>query len=197
MPSTAPSRPRRLLGHCSWLLAGAQLVAGCASVTPATPSPIPALSDAGQVTPAPESAAPAVRYGRYALIEVGVTASQHDLMQQIIDVTMPGADNATVGDALRYVLRRSGYRLCGGNDSVPSLFDWPLPAADLHLGPVTLHEALQALAGDAWQLAVDNATRTVCFSPVSGTSPLPALPVTTPDPAASGDSVKSAQGSTP
>ncbi|WP_185633779.1 PilL N-terminal domain-containing protein [Burkholderia sp. Bp9012] len=138
-----------------------------------------------------------MRYGRYTLVEVGVTASQHELMQQIIDVTMPGADDATVGDALRYVLRRSGYRLCTGEGPVQSLFGWPLPAADLHLGPVTLRDALQALVGGAWQVAVDSATRTVCFNPIPGTSPLPATSLAAPGPAAPNDSITPAHESTP
>jgi conjugative transfer region protein (TIGR03748 family) len=133
--------------HRALLLAAAAALGGCAT-TARTPPALPAEPTSATVGNV-ETLVPVVRYGRYALVEVGATAPQHDLMQQIVDVTMPGTDGATVGDALRYVLRRSGYRLCSDGAPIQPLLSWPLPAADLHLGPITLRDALQTLAGDA------------------------------------------------
>ncbi len=63
---------------------------------------------------------------------------------------------------MRHVLRHSGYQLCPA-DNTPALVTLPLPAADLHLGPMTLREALLILADPAWEMSVDETTRDVCF----------------------------------
>ena len=44
-----------------------------------------------------------------------------------------------------------------------ALYDLPLPAAHLQLGPLFLRDALLTLAGPAWELQVDDTTRRVCF----------------------------------
>ncbi|MGV4658946.1 PilL N-terminal domain-containing protein [Burkholderia pseudomallei] len=133
--------------------------------------------------PASAPPVPVVRYGRYALIELVPDDGQRDLMQQVINLTIPAAANATVGDALHYVLRRSGYRLCDARaDTTAVLYALPLPAAHEHLGPITLRDALQLLAGPRWTLHVDDATREVCFAPQPDDHPLsPASPASSPD----------------
>ncbi|KIP19555.1 putative pilL protein [Burkholderia sp. MSHR3999] len=108
---------------------------------------------------------------------------QRDLMQQVIDLTIPFAANATVGDALHYVLRHSGYRLCDERaDTTAVLYALPLPAAHEHLGPITLRDALQRLAGPRWTLLVDDETREVCFAPQPDDHPTsPAPSASSPD----------------
>ena len=106
-------------------------------------------------------------------------------MRQVIDVTLPAAARATVGDALHYVLRRSGYRLCDAHtDAVGALLALPLPAAHEHLGPVTLREALQLLAGPRWTLEINDKTREVCVAPQPEDRPASAAssPVSPGDP---------------
>lgn len=134
----------------------AALAAGCA--TPPAPSPVPDEVAA----PAPEYV-PVVRYGRYTLVELTPTAAQQDLLLQVVDVSIPGTLHASVGDALRHVLRRSGYQLCSGRDT-DALGSLPLPAAHYHLGPLQLRDALLTLTGPARTLHVDHTTRSVCFS---------------------------------
>ena len=105
---------------------------------------------------------PVIRYARYTLVELSPGEAQADLLQQIVDVTMPSTLTSTVGDALRYVLIRSGYQLCDGDEN--RAFDtFPLPAAHMHLGPMTLRKALQLLVGPAWALEVDDLARRICF----------------------------------
>lgn len=106
---------------------------------------------------------PVTRYGRYTLVELSPTAAQQDLLLQIIDVSIPDTLNASVGDGLRHVLQRSGYKLCNGleTDSFNSL---PLPATHYHLGPLMLRDALQTLVGPGWNLHIDQPSRQVCFS---------------------------------
>ena len=107
---------------------------------------------------------PVVRYGRYTLVSTQPDASQRDLMAQIIDVTIPSSMNPSVRDAMLYVVDRSGYALCPpSSQHVNILYTRPLPAAQYKLGPMTLRNTLQVLAGPAWQVKVDEVNRQVCF----------------------------------
>lgn len=117
-------------------------------------------------TPTAETSVPVIRHGRYTLVELIADDNRRDLMQQVIDLTVPAAASATVGDALHYVLRRSGYRLCDERADTAVLYALPLPAAHEHLGPITLREALQLLAGPRWTLQVNDETREACFVPL-------------------------------
>jgi hypothetical protein len=46
---------------------------------------------------------------------------------------------------------------------VIELYALPLPVAHLHLGPMSLRDALLTLAGPAWELHANDRTRQVCF----------------------------------
>ncbi|KPW77253.1 hypothetical protein ALP36_02706 [Pseudomonas syringae pv. coriandricola] len=107
---------------------------------------------------------PTVRYGRYALVNTAPQAEQRDLMAQIIDVSIPPNMHPSVQDAMQYVLSRSGYTLCPPTTNhVNILFTRPLPSAQYKLGPMSLRNTLQVLAGPAWQVKVNEVTRGVCF----------------------------------
>ena len=153
--------------HVSRCLVGAGLLAAALASGCATTPPPLADSTVEEVPPAPEAAAPefipVVRYGRYTLVELAPMAAQRDLLVQTIDVSMPEEVRATVGDGLRHVLKRSGYQLCETAHSVIELYALPLPAAHLHLGPMTLRDALLTLAGPSWELHADDHARQICF----------------------------------
>lgn len=159
------------------LLAAITLGAGCATLSvppaPAVAKPLPVTASL------PPKPIPIVRYGRYTSVDLKTDTAQEDLLQQIVNISIPGTMSATVGDALRYLLLRSGYQLCEGRDAVGTLYGLPLPAAHLHLGPLFLHDALQTLAGPAWELQVDDLLRQVCFTRRAN---LPATPEPTPMP---------------
>lgn len=163
----------------SSLLITAALSSGCA--TTAVPPTDPAVEEA-QAAPQTPELIPVVRYGRYTLVELSPTAAQRDLLLQIIDVAIPADARATVGDGLRHALRRSGYQLCENAHAVIELYLLPLPAAHLHLGPMTLHDALLTLAGPAWDVQVDDRARQICFVPAGEPSadPKTATPVAAP-----------------
>lgn len=113
--------------------------------------------------PTPE---PVIRYGRYNLASAKPTAEQQDLMAQIITTNIPiTITNPTVKDAMDYVMQRSGYNLCPSSSSkeIRTLYSRSLPAAHYKLGPITLRNALQVLAGPAFQVNVDEVDRKVCF----------------------------------
>jgi len=135
------------------------LLSGC-TTTPATPDRIEAPPDE---TASEQRLVPVARYGRYTLVELVPEPAQRDLLQQAVDVSIPPMLDASVGDAMRHVLLRSGYRLCDGTEAA-ALYALPLPAAHLHLGPLLLRDALLVLTGPAWALSVDDRTREVCFN---------------------------------
>ena len=141
------------------LLFATALAAGCVGNAP--PS-VPPDETFAAVQSAPAHA-PAVRYGRYTLVELAPTAAQRDLLSQVVEVSVPDTLHASVGDALRHLLLRSGYRLCDGADS-ETLLGLPLPAAHYRLGPMLLRDALLTLAGSPWRLQVDEPQRQVCFA---------------------------------
>ena len=155
---------RRLVG--AGLLAAA-LASGCATTTaPLTPDAIEAAAPV--LEPEAPQFIPVVRYGRYTLVELAPMAAQSDLLLQTVDVSMPEDARTTVGDGLRHVLKRSGYQLCETTHAVIELYALPLPAAHLHLGPMSLRDALLILAGPAWELHADDRTRQVCFEGGAG-----------------------------
>ena len=147
------------------------LVASCATHTPQAPKPAfdssrnpdmltPDLYPSGAV---PEKE-PVVRYGRYTLVSTFPDSGQRDLMAQIIDISIPANMHPNVRDAMQYVVDRSGYSLCSADTGhVNILYTRPLPAAQYKLGPMTLRNTLQVLAGPAWQVKVDEVNRQVCY----------------------------------
>lgn len=154
------------------VLISAALIAGCAATVQSRDAAQPPAAAPGATVsvaePATSPAAlaeqiPTVRYGRYTLIELVPEPAQRDLLRQVVEVVIPPGLDATVGDAMGHVLRRSGYRLCDTEDAA-ALYALPLPAAHLRLGPLMLRDALLTLAGPAWDLSVDDGARRVCFT---------------------------------
>lgn len=147
------------------------LVASCTSQT--TPAPKPAFDSsrnpdllAPDLYPggAVASKEPVVRYGRYTLVSTLPESGQRDLMAQIIDVSIPAQMKPNLRDAMQYVIDRSGYSLCSADSGhVNILYTRQLPAAQYKLGPMTLRNTLQVLAGPAWQVKVDEVNRQVCY----------------------------------
>jgi type IV pili sensor histidine kinase/response regulator len=137
-----------------------------------------------QVLPVPRDWIPVVRYGRYTLVELAPQVAQQNLLFQVVDVSMSATLQATVGDALRHLVLRSGYSLCDDDPAIASLHDLPLPAAHRQLGPLFLRDALLTLAGPAWDLQVDDVTRQLCFvrADTADSAP-PAVDASTVEPA--------------
>ncbi|WP_285374216.1 PilL N-terminal domain-containing protein [Pseudomonas sp. lyk4-TYG-107] len=153
-------------------------ISGCHTPEQSPPAAITQPS----VETASEEYIPVQRYGRYTLIELKPQSAKQNLLLQVIDVDLPSVWTISVGDALQYVLKRSGYRLCESTSANAALFALPLPAAHLKLGPVALRDALQMLAGPAWQLQVNDRQRNVCFFPAAGTDTDTFAPIqTTPE----------------
>jgi conjugative transfer region protein (TIGR03748 family) len=106
-----------------------------------------------------------LQVGRYSLYAATPTEAQIDLLSKTITVGYP-VRIQTVGEAVRYLLQRSGYRLAKaesiGPDTV-ALFTLPLPAVHRSLGPMTLRDALETVAGPAFNLVQDPVHRLITF----------------------------------
>ena len=103
--------------------------------------------------------------GRYSVIAAVPTKAQTDLLATTLTIRFPERIQ-TLGEAVRYLLQRSGYRLAKVELTGPNtatLFALPLPAVHRNLGPITLRDALETLAGPAFNLVQDPIHRLVTF----------------------------------
>lgn len=115
-----------------------------------------------------QSPAEYVRTDRYTLARVEVLPEQQEPLRAVATFTF-GSHVRTVGDALREMLKGSGYRweptmITVEEQSDALLNTLPLPAVLRNLGPVRLDDALHAVAGEAWVLNVDPLHRKVWFT---------------------------------
>ncbi|PJG82769.1 hypothetical protein [Caviibacterium pharyngocola] len=115
-----------------------------------------------------------VRYGRYTLVSVSPELGQRYLLDQLVTVNVPQRNrkvfNATVEQGLQATLKNTGLSLCAGftpttPSEVPTLFSRSLPQIHYQFGPMKLREALQMLAGPAYELTLNDIQRIVCFKP--------------------------------
>ncbi len=109
------------------------------------------------------SAPEVVRYDRYRLVDISPSQAQRYPLEQIVHLRIPASVSPTVGDALHYALRDSGYRLCTSDGQANHLYRLPLPAVHYQMGSIRLNVALQILVGPAWLLWVDDVQREVCY----------------------------------
>ncbi len=106
------------------------------------------------------------RVGRYRTVEPVATVAQADPLAAVIELSFPRPTVSTVGQALEHLLVRSGYRLAGDEASDPAmqvLLALPLPEIHRRLGPITLRNAFQTLAGEGFRLVLDPVYRLVSF----------------------------------
>lgn len=104
----------------------------------------------------------AVHTDRYTLHSVAPRADQAAPMNAIINVSM-GKDVLTVGDAVREILKGSGYRWADNHEKDKLLDTLPLPSIVRELGPITVSDALRTVAGESWLLRSDDLNRVVWF----------------------------------
>ena len=113
----------------------------------------------------PRSHAAELQVGRYSTLPERPTTAQADLLAATITVSFP-TRIYTVGEAIKYLLQRSGYRLADEQAMPPATTDLlglPLPAVHRNLGPVTLVQALETLAGPSFHLINDPVHRLISF----------------------------------
>lgn len=103
--------------------------------------------------------------GRYLSVENKPTAVQADLLSQTLQIHFP-ASIQTVGEALAYVLRYSGYSLVAPekqSGDVKNTLQKPVPPINRSLGPMSLRNALLTLMGPAFTLIDDPLNREINF----------------------------------
>ena len=103
--------------------------------------------------------------GRYLVEKNGAQLSQVNPLQQIFSITFP-SDIYQVKQAVSYLLINSGYNLAPNAQQTSEanyLLNQKLPLSDRQMGPMTIEEALLALAGDKYQLLIDPEKRFVSF----------------------------------
>lgn len=103
-----------------------------------------------------------VRTDRYTLVNAEARADQKAPLQSIINLSL-GKDVLMVGDAVKEVLKGSGYRWQSPDGQDQLLNTLPLPSVIRQLGPIALGDALQTIAGEAWQLRTDSLHRVIWF----------------------------------
>ncbi len=117
------------------------------------------------VVTAPKLQASEVQVGRYSQYSATPNAAQIDLLATAITVQFPERIQ-TIGEAIPYLLQRSGYRLAAAKSIGPDtaiLFALPLPAVHRSMGPMTLKDTLETLAGPAFHLVQDPVHRLITF----------------------------------
>ena len=103
--------------------------------------------------------------GRYLTTATEPLPAQTDLLSQSFDVHFP-RDIVTVGSAIKYLLNNSGYQIVDTHTLDPASIQMlllPLPDIDRDLGPMTLLQGLQTLAGQTFQVVVDPVHRLIAF----------------------------------
>ncbi len=118
------------------------LLGGCTTM-PRTPMPVSLPERGGIETVRPvkddiyQGRSPSVvRYDRYTLVNTRPQDAQRDLLNQLIDISIPPQRVHSVGDALRYVLFESGFMLCPADrPELTVLLNRPLPAVRRTVGP--------------------------------------------------------------
>ena len=107
------------------------------------------------------------RLDRYSVVDTKPTTEQVEPLLGHITVSF-GEHIRTIGDALFELLRGSGYRILYEDKqscmlSKQLLFAREFPLALRSLGPITLKDALETIAGKAWSLRVSELKRTLSF----------------------------------
>lgn len=107
-----------------------------------------------------------VSTGRYTEVSTIATTAQIDPLSSLITITIP-SEISTVSQAMEYVLQRSGWRLTPYSEEdvqTQTLFELPLPTVHRRLGPISLREALETLAGKPFVMVEDPVRRSVGFT---------------------------------
>lgn len=108
------------------------------------------------------AADPTIRVSRYTTLADGLDTSQVDPLAAVISVRFPRPQVKTVGDALAYILPRTGFRLGEQlGESVLSTLAQPLPESQRSLGPCTAQKAIEVLFGTAFDVRINRGSRTL------------------------------------
>lgn len=112
------------------------------------------------------SYADVTQMGRYLTADNEPKSAQVDLLSQEFQVRFPTSVQ-TIGSAMEYLLKQSGYSLVPEGKRSPALkiaLSKPLPAVDRDFGPMKLKDGLATLAGPVFILVNDPLNRMISFN---------------------------------
>lgn len=142
-----------------------------------------------------------VQVGRYSTLSPTPPVAQVNPLDAVVRVTFPRAQVSTVGDAVNYLLLRSGYHLGAQQaEDVRSILALPLPEVHRQVGPYSVQTALGVLMGQSYALAVDHARREVDYQLAAAIKPAvdqEAVSMTRPLARTSGEQPAKADSTTP
>lgn len=105
---------------------------------------------------------------RYTAISLQPGAADIDPTRIVAQVNFPRMNTKTVGEAIRYLLIRTGYDLVEESQLDPqvvALLAKRLPDSQRTLGPYRVDTMLKILIGPAFDLSTDHARRRISFHP--------------------------------
>ena len=107
-----------------------------------------------------------MQVGRYTTAAARPEAEASNPLDVYVQITYPRQTVATVGDAIRHTLMRSGWNLVDRSALSPQavhLLTLPLPDSQRTLGPYSLRTVLSVLTGRTWAWQEDAVRRLVWF----------------------------------
>lgn len=120
------------------------------------------------VLAAPQPAPPSktvTQIDRYTVLVAAPTAGQRDLLAETSAISIPN-DIESLGDALRWLLRDSGYRLADEHvlsDEVHAMLTLPLPATHRQFEGMPLRVVVELIVGPAFHIVQDPVHRLLAF----------------------------------
>lgn len=112
-------------------------------------------------------AANITQVGRYATVNNQPLAAQINPLKTVQQIHFPSSVQ-TIGEAVEYWLRYSGYHLAPQdkqNESLKQIFQQPLPQVTRNLSPLTIADGLTVLVGKTlFSLKQDDLLREINFS---------------------------------
>ncbi|HAU0803505.1 PFGI-1 class ICE element type IV pilus protein PilL2 [Legionella septentrionalis] len=112
-------------------------------------------------------AANITQVGRYATVNNQPLAAQINPLKTVQQIHFPSSVQ-TIGEAVEYWLRYSGYHLAPQNkqnESLKQIFQQPLPQVTRNLGPLAIADGLTVLVGKTlFSLKQDELLREINFS---------------------------------
>lgn len=119
------------------------------------------------VPPVLSSDAQTVVLSRYTTTAADPPAELAEPLQVVVSLSYPRSTVATVGDAVRHTLVRTGYRLAEAEALLPEVVAFlrlPLPESQRQIGPYRVLSVLDVLGGSAWVWHSDPRKRLVWLS---------------------------------
>ena len=105
-----------------------------------------------------------MQVGRYTVVPSTPSDKVIEPLLVIAKLTFPRQTVVTIGDAINYVLMRTGYRLTDDvalGESAKTFLALPIPENQRVIGPYQVQNILAVLIGKSWALTVDHRNRVV------------------------------------